>query len=276
MKKRVLILFCLCFFAVGCDKKQDEVEGLITTYGTEEAFHMQVLPEEAETESLETEVVETYVDTVLTMAPGAVVAPEFLQQATLGNLFTVNVISQEIIQRITGISYVENPNISLDELRYLRLLYYGFDGNTYVGEMIVNEQIAEEVTSIFRRLYEEKYPIEQMVLIDDYQGEDEASMDANNTTAFNYRTVAGSSKLSNHSYGMAIDLNPKYNPYVKEKTDGTLFCQPALGAEYADRDASFEHKITREDLACKLFLEAGFTWGGDWNSVKDYQHFEKE
>ena len=97
----------------------------------------------------------------------------------------------------------------------------------------------------------------------------------NNTSCFNYRTVPGKSKLSNHSYGRAIDINPLYNPYVRTK-DGKVLVSPQNAEEYADRSADFPYKIDREDLCYQLFTEHGFEWGGAWNSSKDYQHFEKK
>ncbi len=97
----------------------------------------------------------------------------------------------------------------------------------------------------------------------------------NNTSCFNYRTVSGKSKLSNHSYGCAIDINPLYNPYVRTR-DGKVLVSPQNAGEYADRSADFPYKIDREDLCYRLFTEHGFEWGGAWNSSKDYQHFEKK
>lgn len=191
-------------------------------------------------------------------------------------LFYASEIDGALLDRITGCSYTPNDNILPSELSYLKMLYCGADGNTYVGEMIVNKAIETKVLEIFRTLYEHQYPIERMVLIDHYNAKDEASMEANNTSAFNYRTVSGSNKLSNHSYGTAIDLNPKYNPYVKTASDGTVICQPKSGRPYMDRNGDFDYKIDENDLAYQLFTEAGFTWGGSWNSVKDYQHFEIE
>ena len=192
----------------------------------------------------------------------------------LQTMFFAEEIGDSVFARINGLSYTENDAISLGELSYLRMLHYGVDGNTYVGEMIVNHKIAEKVLEIFRTLYENRYPIERMVLIDAYGASDEASMNDNNTSAFNYRTISGSSKLSNHSYGLAVDLNPKYNPYVKTASDGSVFCQPESGIAYADRSKEFDYKIDTEDLAYQLFTQAGFIWGGSWKSVKDYQHFE--
>lgn len=244
--------------------------------GTEELTEMIRTDDTKATEEVLSEVMkaENEYQRILSVSPGERAVSGFLSKEIAVRLFYEGDITR-VLPRIQGISYQENPNVALSDLAYLRMLYYGMDGNTYVGEMIVNQKIKEEVLSVFQKLYEERYPIERMVLVDEYQGEDERSMDANNTSAFNYRTIAGSSKLSNHSYGMAIDLNPKYNPYVKQRGDGSILCQPESGRAYADRTKEFDYKIDENDLAYQLFTQAGFTWGGSWNSVKDYQHFEK-
>ncbi|MCM1256623.1 MAG: M15 family metallopeptidase [Roseburia sp.] len=212
---------------------------------------------------------------ILALAPGECAANGFLEGEMAGRLFYEGEM-EDVLSRIQGISYRENPDVGLADLAYLRMLYCGADGNTYVGEMIVNQKIKEDVLAVFRELYESGYVIERMVLVDEYRGDDQKSMEANNTSAFNYRTIAGSSKLSNHSYGMAIDVNPKYNPYVKAAGDGSVVCQPEGGRDYVDRTKEFAYKIDEEDLAYRLFTARGFTWGGSWNSVKDYQHFEKQ
>lgn len=198
-----------------------------------------------------------------------------LNDELIANLFYSEEISEEIKQRIWNISYKENEHISLEELRYLRLLYRGFDGKTHIGELIVNQSIAEDILEIMFELYQNDYLIEKMVLIDEYNGDDEASMEDNNTSAFNYRVIAGTNKLSKHGMGMAIDINPRYNPYVVERASGETIISPKNGANYVDRSKDFSYKLDKDDLCVKLFLEHGFTWGGNWNSVKDYQHFEK-
>ncbi len=190
-------------------------------------------------------------------------------------LFYSTEITDEIFERINNVSYVPNDNITTDKLRYIRLLHIGFDGKTYIGELIVNEKISDDILDIMKALYFAQYPIESMVLVDEYGADDDKSMEANNTSSFNYRTVPGKSSLSNHSYGLAIDINPLYNPYIRKDSSGELLISPENGAEYADRDKDFPYKIDRDDLCYKLFKEHGFTWGGDWKSVKDYQHFEK-
>ena len=99
-------------------------------------------------------------------------------------------------------------------------------------------------------------------------------MQANNTSCFCYRRVKGQAKLSKHALGLAVDVNPLYNPCVRT-IRGRRSVQPANGLPYIDRKAAFSHKISREDVAYKYFTQRGFRWGGAWRSLKDYQHFEK-
>ena len=120
---------------------------------------------------------------------GTIVEDAFTEEET-ASLFDSSEISDEVFARMDGVSYVENDNIALSELRYLRMLYMGFDGQPHVGEMVVNEQIADAVLEIFRALYDNGYPIEKMRLIDEYGGDDDASCLDNNTSCFNYRVVA--------------------------------------------------------------------------------------
>lgn len=192
-------------------------------------------------------------------------------------LFFYTALTEDIRQRITGKSYpgTEEPlQVSYDDLAYVHVLYYDFDAQIQEGELICNKAIAQDLVEIFSELYDSQYPIERIRLIDEYDADDEASMADNNTSCFNYRTVPGKTKLSNHSYGRAIDINPLYNPYVRTK-DGETLISPDNAAPYADRSADFPHKIDRDDLCYKLFIQHGFRWGGAWNSSKDYQHFEK-
>lgn len=114
-----------------------------------------------------------------------------------------------------------------------------------------------------------------MVLIDEYDAQDGPSIRANNSSAFNFRFVAGTGVLSSHSQGMAVDINPRYNPYVKTN-GGRTVVDPAEAAPYADRTRDFPYKIAEDDPCCREFLRHGFTWGGHWKSLKDYQHFEKK
>ncbi len=187
-------------------------------------------------------------------------------------------LSGDLAEYITGVSYpanLEKPAITVEELSYVHVLYRDFDGNPAEGELICNQAIAQDLVEIFHELYRAEYQIEKIQLIDAYGGDDDLSMADNNTSCFNYRVVSGSSSLSKHAYGLAIDINPLYNPYITYNKDQTINVSPAAGEDYADRSKAFPYKIDEDDLCCRLFKEHGFTWGGNWNSCKDYQHFQK-
>lgn len=191
----------------------------------------------------------------------------------LKQLFFVSDISDELYSRIYGKSYKTNCTVPLDDLRYIRILYVGFDKKTHIGELIVNKSIANDIKTIFYKLYQHKYQLEKVVLVDEYDADDNRSMADNNTSSFNYRVVEGTNHLSKHSLGLAIDINPRYNPYI-HRLNGKTVCSPSNGSNYADRSKDFPHKIDTSDYAYQLFMEYGFSWGGAWNSSKDYQHFE--
>lgn len=183
-------------------------------------------------------------------------------------------LTDEVIRRIQGISYHENPNITYEDLCYLNVLYCDFDNNTQTGEIICNRLIAEDLLEIFKALYDASYQIEKIRLVDEYQADDDLSCADNNTSCFNYRVVAGSDTLSKHALGMAIDINPFYNPYITYP-DGKKRISPAGSEIYEDREGGYDHMILKDDLCYRLFTEHGFTWGGEWKSIKDYQHFQK-
>lgn len=189
--------------------------------------------------------------------------------------FVADTISDAVFSRMWKKSYKANCTVPRSDLRYVKVLHYTLDGKIQIGELVCDKDIAKDLIEIFRALYDAKYPIERMVLVDEYNAEDEPSMTANNTSCFNFRFVSGTKKLSNHSRGRAIDINTRYNPYVKKRSDGTVHVEPAVGRPYIDRSKTFNYKIEHNDLCYKLFRQHGFEWGGDWKSVKDYQHFEK-
>ncbi len=199
-------------------------------------------------------------------------------------------ITPEMENRIRGISYPEDDSdseITLDDLSYVSVLYNDFEGNIQIGEIICNKSIALDLLEIFEELYRNSYQFEEISLIDKYEGDDTLSMEHNNTSCFNYRIVNGTDELSEdklskdnlslHAYGLAIDINPYYNPYVVFNKDGSgkTYISPEGSEVYADRSKDFPYKIDENDLCYKLFIEHGFTWGGNWNSSKDYQHFQK-
>ena len=189
--------------------------------------------------------------------------------------FYITPITDEIFARIQGKSYPEGCTVSRDDLRYVHIRHYGFEWEILDGELIVNAEIAQDVLEIFEELYAIRYQIQKVRLIDEYDADDEISMENNNSSCFNYRTIAESSTLSNHAYGRAIDINPLYNPYVYERSDGSLFLQPKGSERYLDRTIDAAAIITKGDACYNIFIAHGFSWGGDWNTKKDYQHFEK-
>lgn len=183
-------------------------------------------------------------------------------------------IPTNIKKKMNSLSYQDNDYISYDDLRYVQVKYVNFENKVKTGELIVNKTIAQDIVEIFYELYLNKYAIDKIKLIDEYGADDEKSMEDNNTASFNFREQSGGTKLSNHAYGLAIDINPVQNPYVKEK-DGKDIVLPVNGSNYTNRGNDFIGKISETDLCYKLFMEHGFSWGGNWNSLKDYQHFEK-
>lgn len=184
-------------------------------------------------------------------------------------------ISDVIWERIQGKSFGEDCTINVDDLRYVRVLYIDFYGAIAEGELIVNKQVAQDVVEIFKEIYDKKYPIEKIRLIDDYNANDEKSMADNNTSAFNFRMIEGTTTVSDHSFGLAIDINPLYNPYIQKMGNKTTIL-PKEGEGYADRSLEFDYKIRKGDACYKAFTSRGWKWGGEWEGTIDYQHFYKD
>lgn len=216
------------------------------------------------------------------LLPGTILTAEQLNLDELTLYFTAVAIEEgdAVYNRINGRSWQENDHIFLSDLRYLKVLHYNFSGQIQVGEMIVNKSIANDVISIFEELFACGYQIQSMYLIDNYwtgdpDDSDTASIDENNTSAFCYRPITNGTKLSNHAYGRAIDLNPQQNPYVSYSSGAPKWYHENA-SDYIARETGLPHVITHEDAAFLIFQKHGFTWGGDWNNPKDYQHFEKK
>ncbi len=160
--------------------------------------------------------------------------------------------------------------VPLADLRYVTVTHLGFDGQAHDGELVVAADVAEPVVTVFARLFEIGYPIESLRLVDDFGGSDDASMQANNSSAFNCRPVTGSTdRFSEHSYGTAIDLNPVQNPYVS----GTIVL-PEAGRAFLDRPAA-PGVVLAGDPVVEAFAAIGWTWGGTWTGPVDYQHFSR-
>ncbi|GEL95894.1 M15 family metallopeptidase [Cellulomonas composti] len=157
--------------------------------------------------------------------------------------------------------------VPLEDLRYVTVTYVDFDGVAQEGELVVHADVADGIVGAFARLYELGYPIRSMRLVDDFDADDDASMAADNTSAFNCRAITGGTGWSEHAYGRAIDVNPVENPYVR----GSHVAPPA-GAAFVDR-TSAHGVILADDEVVRAFAAAGWLWGGDWERPIDYQHF---
>jgi len=181
---------------------------------------------------------------------------------------TVSELSPELRAEMTGTSW--HPELacpSFDSLRLIALPHWGFDGAIHQGELVVAAEVASAALHLFEELYLAQFPIERMERVDAYGGDDDASMAANNTSAFNCREITGGGGLSRHSFGVAIDINPVQNPYVR----GDLVL-PAAGSDYASRAPIRPGMITRPGPVIRAVDDIGWEWGGDWDDPIDYQH----
>ena len=185
-------------------------------------------------------------------------------------------LSDEVINKIYGISYKADCPVPYEDLRYVHILHINFKNEIIEGELICHRDVAQDMVEIFYELYIQNYQIEKVRLIDEYGADDKLSMIDNNTSCFNYRTVEGTNSISKHGLGLAIDINPFYNPYVTKNNNGTDYISPPGSEAFVDRTQNFAHKITEDDLCYQLFTQHGFLWGGHWKYTKDYQHFYKE
>ncbi|MEV4167823.1 M15 family metallopeptidase [Nonomuraea sp. NPDC049709] len=157
------------------------------------------------------------------------------------------------------------------DLRLITMTYWGFDNKPHTGEMVVRKTVTDDIETVFKKLYDWRWPIKQMKLVDVFKGDDFDSIDANNTSAFNCRPATGSSNWSNHAYGEAVDINPRENPYVT--ADGGTAHQNAK--KFTERPLKGRGVINPGDKVVKAFAQVGWEWGGYWSGTKDYQHFSK-
>ena len=276
----IIILIILSITALSCSSKNIQNEHVNTEEETE-SIDATIQESESETEE-ETQLAK--IASIADLTPGDIFPADQLDLADLSKFF----ISFDIVEgdavynRIIGKSYQPNDNIALNDLCYLKMLHYNFDGEIQIGEMIVNQSIKQDCLEIFEELFKAQYQINRMVLIDEYWTGDSKETDAvsiknNNTSCFIYRNMIGSSNVSKHALGLAIDINPYQNPYVPTKGGKPDYSALDENEYYyaTNRSEADAHVITYSDLAYKLLKEHGFSWGGNWNSLKDYQHFEK-
>jgi hypothetical protein len=205
--------------------------------------------------------------------PGDVVPKPYLKVYGYERFFSISPISEPLKVLMDGRSMHQKGHVLWDNLRYLRVLHCDAEGNSVVGELVCAAAISDDLLEIFKALYKAGYPIEKMRIVDYYDGDDEASMRDNNTSCFNQRSITAGGRVSKHSYGLAVDINPKYNPYYKGR--GKVILRPEGSEEYLDRKVATPYMIRKGDLCYRLFKKHGFYWGGDWLGSKDYQHFER-
>lgn len=178
---------------------------------------------------------------------------------------TVGPIPESVLARS---SWVADCPVAVEELSYLTMTHWGFDQRFHTGEMIVRSDVADDVVTVFRRLHESRFPIEQMRVVTKEEIDAHPTGDWNDTTSFVCRPAVGSSSWSQHALGTGIDVNPFHNPYLK----GDLVL-PELASAYTDRDDIRVGMITEGDVVTEAFAEIGWGWGGHWSSLKDWMHF---
>lgn len=178
-------------------------------------------------------------------------------------------IPTEVQEQMRGVCWHADPRCPpFEELSLLRLPYRGMDGRDHVGELVVAHSVADAVVWVFGLLHAARFPIARMERIERYGGDDDRSMAANNCSGFNFRLVAGTDRLSNHALGLAIDINPVQNPWVRGDT-----VVPEAGRAYLDRDGDAPGLIRRPGPVIDAFADIGWEWGGDWQRHRDYHHF---
>ena len=192
--------------------------------------------------------------TVAAAAPAA--TPEFAA--------TVSPVRWSELRR----SYRAGCPVGPAELRTIRVTFWGHDGRPHTGAIVVHRRVAGDVVTVFRRLYEARFPLRRLQPVSAYRGSDDASMAADNTSGFNCRRVGGSSSWSMHAYGLAIDVNPVENPYVL----GARVSPPA-GRRYLDRTRLRPGMAVEGGVLVEAFASVGWEWGGRWTGSRDYQHF---
>jgi D-alanyl-D-alanine carboxypeptidase len=195
------------------------------------------------------------------------------RQGTLTAMYAAPVPFAAGVQPVSAadvrFSYRAGCPVAPAQLRLVRLSYWGFDGRPHAGRLVVSRRVTGDVVTVFRRLYAARFQIRRMVPISAYRGSDDASMAADNTSAFNCRRAVGSATggWSMHAYGEAVDVNPVENPYVLGRR-----VLPPTGRRFLDRARRLRGMAVEGGVLVKAFAAAGWRWGGRWGAP-DYQHF---
>jgi hypothetical protein len=182
---------------------------------------------------------------------------------------SVSPIAPELRAYMTGRSWRPGCPVGFSELRLVSARYVGFDGRVRTGRLVVHHTAARPIVRVLTRLYDRRFPIRRLRLVDDYGGSDFRSIEADNTSAFNCRPVKGTTRWSLHAYGLAIDVNPIENPYVT--ASGRV--AHAAGRPYVDRTRIRPGMAYAGGVLVESFRLIGWGWGGTWTGARDYQHF---
>lgn len=184
--------------------------------------------------------------------------------------------SRRFVSRITAVpgkvlarsTWTAECPLPRSDLRYATVSFWGFDDRPHTGEMILNAGAAQDLVGVFRKLYRARFPIEEMRVRRAGEIDAPPTGDYNNTDVFDCRPATGGSHWSQHAFGLAVDINPFHNPYLK----GDLVV-PELSSAYLDRDWDRPGMIQPSDVVTRAFAAIGWGWGGEWSSLKDWQHF---
>jgi hypothetical protein len=182
-------------------------------------------------------------------------------------MWSIGPVPTDVVARST---WTEECPVTLDELAYVTVSHMGFDGRFHTGEIIVNASVAEDIVGVFEQLHASRFPIEQMRVITQEDLDEPPTGDGNETTSFVCRPAVGSNNWSQHAFGLAVDVNPFHNPYIK----GELLL-PELATLYLDRNLGFDGMVVDGDVVVQAFADIGWAWGGNWNSLKDWMHFSQ-
>lgn len=211
-----------------------------------------------------------------TVAIGAFVALFAVASPAAG----IEPISAETCARMAAGNTISPTNpVGCDRLRTVSFDFSSVDGSPGRGSVVVLDAVAPAVAAIFDTLHARGFPLEQARPLEYFNGDDNASMDANNTSAFNGRVIAGTTSISMHAYGVAIDISPAWNPNIDINSDGTAVISPARAAHsHVNRQEPRAGRPDRPGMVeavREVFEDHGFLqWGGDWNFPVDYQHFQ--
>jgi D-alanyl-D-alanine carboxypeptidase len=206
----------------------------------------------------------------LTSPPAAAVSPGLACEAD-AYCSTIEPLDEATKTAMVGVVWRKGCPVGLEDLRRITFRHWSFDGTTAIGSLVVNAEVSVGIESVLKELFEARFPIASAKPIEVFGGDDDRSTMANNSSAFNCRAVTGGKSFSEHAWGRAIDINPVQNPYVR--SNGTVLDPKAK--RFVKRSALSESSgaILSNGVVVKAFKRIGWTWGGTFNRVKDYQHF---